>query len=361
MRPSPRSIPPAWADQATTALRRAGAAIRIIASTTPRNLRAELSRLAEVWPRTGGEAPRFEHASPPDHAVTRRSLDALADKLDREGELGALYAAKARELEREAAMCEAAATPAFFAIARQRYARRDGFDDHADVTACVWLEERARDEEPGPETRSDDDRAPSSLVRRIREEIGKRRLPVRVIVEQNLASLAATGDGVVLVAAGKMLARRDTERTVLHEIAGHVAPAFASSSARLGLFSLGTARGSDDQEGRALALERGAGFLDGRRRREIALRHEGARSVEEGLDFVSTARRLLARGAPLADALRITARVHRGGGLGREVVYLPALLRVEDAIAKDPSLDRVLGGGRVAVDAAPALRRWMEG
>jgi hypothetical protein len=41
-------------------------------------------------------------------------------------------------------------------------------------------------------------------------------------------------------------------------------------------------------------------------------------------------------------------------------VYLPALLRVEAALGADPCIDRVLGAGRVAVDAAPALRAWLE-
>jgi hypothetical protein len=57
-------------------------------------------------------------------------------------------------------------------------------------------------------------------------------------------------------------------------------------------------------------------------------------------------------------ALRIGARTHRGGGLGREAVYLPALLRVTAALEADGGLDRVLSAGRVAVDAAPALRAW---
>ena len=74
---------------------------------------------------------------------------------------------------------------------------------------------------------------------------------------------------------------------------------------------------------------------------------------------MTTTRLLLDRGAPLADALRIAARVHRGGGLAREAVYLPALLRVEAALADEAQLDEVLGAGRVSVDAASALRGWV--
>ena len=75
----------------------------------------------------------------------------------------------------------------------------------------------------------------------------------------------------------------------------------AFDRAKLGIFRIGTARGSDDQEGRALALEKAAGLFDGHRRREIALRHAAARAVEDRADFVATARLLLDRAAALCE------------------------------------------------------------
>jgi hypothetical protein len=145
---------------------------------------------------------------------------------------------------------------------------------------------------------------------------------------------------------------------VLHEIEGHAAPAQRAKALPLSIFAVGTAWGSDDQEGRALALERRAGFLDAGRMRELALRHVAARAVEQGAELAEVARLLFDRGADVPVALRIAARVSRGGGLAREAVYLPALLRVEAAIKADPELDAVLSSGRVAVPAAEALRAW---
>lgn len=374
-RPAPaEGACPRWSLRATAALADAGARVRVIAANTPVNLRRELHRLERAWRAAGPSAPRFRYEAPTDHGGLRAVLDLVGRELDTHGELGEIYAARARELSDDAALCETAGTPGLWAAARRRYARRDRFDAAADTTADVWLSESLSEvlfepathspSEPAPgdapPVRSDDERSPASLVSRLRQEIGRRRLPLRVIVKDNLASLAATGDGFVQVVAGRALTRKDVERTVLHEIAGHVEPRILASSARLGIFAVGTARGSDDQEGRALGLERAAGFLDLGRRREIALRHLAARAVEARADFVSTARLLLDRGAPLDAALRITARAHRGGGLGREAVYLPALLRVEAALAADAGLDRVLGAGRIAVDAAPALRAWMD-
>ena len=124
-------------------------------------------------------------------------------------------------------------------------------------------------------------------------------------------------------------------------------------------FAIGTARGTHDQEGRALWLERDAGFLDYGRRRELALRRLAARAVEARADFVATVRLLCARGAALALALRVAARVHRGGGLGREAVYVPALLRVEDAMARDRGMDGVMRVGRVSVESVGVLVEWI--
>jgi hypothetical protein len=335
--------------------------VRVIAANTPLNLCEELARLGHAFAAGEPESPSFTYERVADCAGIRAALETLATQLEERGALGELYAARALELGREAALCDEAGRPGLWAAARQRYARRDAFDEEADAVALAWLDDPAPADEPEEElSRSDDERAPGSLISRMRAEIGRRRLPLRVVVKENLASLAATGDGFVQVVAGRLLGRRDVERTVLHELAGHAEPRFRASALPLGLFALGTAHGADDQEGHALFLERAQGFLDHARRREIALRHVAARAVEARADFVATARRLLGRGAPLSTALRIAARVHRGGGLGREAVYLPALLRVSAAIAADRTVGEVLRCGRVSVDAAPALHAWID-
>jgi hypothetical protein len=41
------------------------------------------------------------------------------------------------------------------------------------------------------------------------------------------------------------------------------------------------------------------------------------------------------------------------------VIYLPALLRVEAALAASPALDHVLASGRVGVDDAHVLADWV--
>ncbi|AUX41895.1 hypothetical protein SOCE26_033200 [Sorangium cellulosum] len=350
---------PAWVPDADRLLGAAARRIRVVGANTPVNLGEELARLADVWERSGAEAPRFTYAPAQDHGELRRAMETAAERLERQGELGAVYAGRAREIAADAAVCEAAGGPGCWAAARRRYAARDGFDERADALAATWLEEPAGAAAgEGERVRSDDERASGSLVSRMRREIGAQRLPLRVVIA-DIAPLAATGDGVIQVARGRMLTRDDVERTVLHEIEGHAAPSVRAAALPLGIFAIGTAHGGDDQEGWALARERAAGYLTGLRRIELGLRHLAARSVERGAGFVETVRLLEARGARSArDALRIAARVHRGGGLAREVVYLPALLRVEAMLQTQPALGQVLASGRVAVGAAASLSSW---
>ncbi|WP_438029411.1 tyrosine/phenylalanine carboxypeptidase domain-containing protein [Sorangium sp. So ce233] len=361
-RAAEQPAPPAWVPDADRLLGAAARRIRVVGASTPVNLVEELARLAAAWGRSGAEVPRFTYAPAQDHSDVRRAMETAAERLAEQGELGAVYAGRARELAAEAAICEAAGGAGCWAAARLRYAARDAFDEQADVLAAAWAEEEAgaaaREE---ARVRSDDARSPGSLVSRMRREIGARRLPLRVVIA-DIAPLAATGDGVIQVARGRMLTRDDVERTVLHEIEGHAAPGVRAAALPLGIFAIGTANGGDDQEGWALARERAAGYLVGARRSELGLRHLAARSVERGAGFVETARLLEARGArSTADALRIAARVHRGGGLAREVVYLPALLRVEALLLAQPALGQVLASGRVSVSAAASLASWAQG
>jgi len=349
---------PAWVFPAEKTLREASHRVRMIAATTPIDLAGHLEHLHQQWQAGRQIAPQFDYPPRQDRSEIINHFHHLAEALEREGPLGGIYANRAREIAMEAAVCSAVGTPALRVFARQRFCRRDQFDAAADVLARSWIDEPFSPSSSESETlvRSDDPRDPRSLLLRLREEMGRRKIPFRVVVARDSSALAATGDAFVQIAQHRLMSLEDVERTVLHEIEGHVLPRCRANTQNLGIFALGTRYGVDDQEGRALCLERRAGYLSQPRRRELAFRHTAARMLEEGAEFVEIARGLLERGALLADALRMTARICRGGGLGREVVYLPAFLRVDAALGNDPTIDDVLGAGRVAIEAAEVLR-----
>ena len=142
------------------------------------------------------------------------------------------------------------------------------------------------------------------------------------------------------------------------ELFGHAKGAFTgAASERLGLFALGTAGGSDDQEGRALLLEEQSGTLDARRRAALGRRHAAARALRQGASWVETVELLVELGSALSDAIDLASRVHRGGGLGREIIYLPALARVQAAVELEPWLLSWFERGRISVAAARELAR----
>src|SRR6187401_794720 len=161
---------PRWVERANHALAAAAQRLRVIAANTPRNLREELDRLHPLWMRGDAPAPRFVYEPPLDYEELRRALAGSSVDLEREGELGAIYAARARELAFEASLCEEAGKPGLWAAARRRYPRRDHFDAHADQLAEAWLKDvlAGAEEDAEATVRSDDERNPASLLVRLR-------------------------------------------------------------------------------------------------------------------------------------------------------------------------------------------------
>lgn len=349
---------PRWEPEARALLAAASRRITLIGALTPTNLARELGALSRDWGRGNERAPRFRYGDQRPAEPLQRALDRADRALRRRGPLGRLYAARARELATELALCTARQPARFATLASRRFPRRDHFDEEADRLAAAWRSAPAPRGERGV-LPSDDQADPRSLLRQLHAETSRLGLAMAVRPADGLAALAATGDGGIYVSRGRRLSPSDVRRTVLHEVHGHALPRQRGRRARLGLFEVGTAFGTDDQEGRALLLEQEAGLLVGPRRLELSLRHQAARSAAAGASFVETTRALAHPAVGLADRLRIAARAHRGAGLGRERVYLPALLRVRELRRSDPGLDAVLAGGTISVDAAAELRAWL--
>jgi hypothetical protein len=350
---------PSWEPAARALLAEASRRVPLLGWLTPDNLASELHELCRDWERGNERAPRFRYRPVRLGDDLQPRLQTAAKHWADRGVLGELYAGRARELLLEIGLGLATERAAFVQATKRRFGRRDRFDDDADDLSRTWLAQLPPTAPPAT-VRSDDESDPGSLLRRLRTEVKREGLAVEVKASAGLAALAATGQGVIYVVADRQLAEVDVTRTVLHEVHGHALPRARGARARLGLFEVGTAHGRDDQEGRALALEDAAGLLDGGRRLELGLRHAAARSVEAGAPFVDTARALAPYPVPLFDRLRIASRTHRGWGLARERVYLPAYLRVLAARTADPAVDEILARGQVAVETATRLRDWSD-
>jgi hypothetical protein len=335
-----------------------------LAAATPRAglTRGELVRAFESGaPRDPGWT--YAPLDPAGAASRAAALDSLADALETRDPLplARVYMARARELAVESLLAAEVGGTGFAARARARFA-----DDETASTASCLAAEWIRDPEPAPVAdATSDGPEPGSLASRMREEVGRRRLPFRVVVADDLAPLAATGHRTVWIAAGRAISSADVARTLLHEMEAHVMPRVRASAIELGIFAIGTARGADDQEGLALILEERHGFLRGARHRELALRHRAIEAMDAGGTFVEVVRTLVARdGASIAGAVAAAERAFRGSagetaGLGRERVYLAGYARLGAKLREAPEDERVIESGQVAVDAVEALRGYV--
>jgi Domain of unknown function (DUF1704) len=333
-------------------LRRAEAEIRLIDRAQPSNAVAEREALIVDYGSGRQRAPSFEYAAPPALGKLRAALSAAARAIGGLGALGAAYGARALELECEAEAAERIGTAEFAVSCARRYPVESSPDaDAADAWAARWI--RAANDARTVLHRSDDRADPESLICAL--ERAAEGLPVRVQV-RNQAAAASVGDGFVGVRAGLWHSRDTVTRIVLHEIEGHVRPRVLAQREALGLFRVGAAKSSDDEEGRALLLERGAGVLEGARRRELARRHLAARAVRSGASFQEIVKQLLGLGQDITSAVEAACRALRGGGLAREYVYLVSLARVTRAFEAEPELEGYFEHGRVSVDAARACR-----
>ncbi len=335
----------------------------MLAVLTPLDARRERERLVGDL-RAGRQAtPRWTYARA-DHDDLRRALDSAERVLASERAIGvaALYLSRVRELILEAAVCAAAGTADLARLAARRFAAANDADTRAASALCaLWLTETAS--VCGGPAQMSDAATPDSLLSLMRAAVGKAGLPFQVVQAPSLASLAATGERAIYVATGRLVTQRDAERTVLHEIEGHAWPRARALQARSLLFRVGTARGSDDQEGRALLLEERAGWLGANRRRQLAARHRAVEAMQDGGSFADVAFTLArVHGFDEAEAVLAAERAFRGSdgsrpGLGRERVYLESLVRVRAHLARHPDDERVLSSGQVAVDSVRQLRR----
>lgn len=350
-----QSLRSAWhaIDQA---LVRAVRSVSLIARVTPINAVAERARLVSAVERGETPSPRWEYERRPgDPTRTLAEVARLTDASLPEPWKN-LYLARIEELALEARVAGAIGTAALGRHARARFGDAGG---KVQASAEAWLTLAPRDDADDERVESDS-ADPRSLASRMRERVRELGLAFDVIPHPPLSALAATGETAIYVATGRMLTAAAVERTVMHETLAHAAPRQRAKTAPIALFSAGTARGFDDQEGLALYLERRDGHFTSARKRDLGARHAAATWMREGADFGEVVRRLTQSGVEARAAVLVSERVFRGSdgtmeGLGREAIYLPALSRVARAVARDERALLWLQEGQVSTSAARAL------
>ncbi len=155
-----------------------------------------------------------------------------------------------------------------------------------------------------------------------------------------------------MVSAGNLLVGRNmsipadrVEALIQHEVGTHVVTYWNGRAQPFRLLASGLARHDELQEGLAVFAEYLVGGLTPARLRTLAARVVAARAVADGAEFIDTYR-LLVEDVGLASrpAFMMAMRVHRGGGLVKDAVYLRGLQGVVDYLHQGGRLDTLLVG-----------------
>lgn len=324
---------------------------------------AERARLIAALERGEALEARFKHVRKAVQPGAFRALDEL--RRQTEALPGApLYAKRLDELELDLALLSAIGQPR---LVRPLSARRFGDGGTLAPTAegPVPLRQAARvllDRLPtGSEPASVDavggEDSLGALVHELARKVG---LSVEVRVEPRLSAGAAAGERTVFVAA-RRFGRMEARRLAVHEVLGHLVSADNARKQPLRLLEHGTAGAFVDQEGLALWGEEQAGLLDGSRLRTLAARVIASDMMHRGASFAECSRSLLRdEGFGAQEAVVITERAYRGGGVARDSCYLLGWLRVHDALERGTASADELRMGRVSLDALPELRALAE-
>jgi uncharacterized protein (TIGR02421 family) len=343
-------------------LREVSEAATRLPSLVARGGREERARLVEAHRLGRRFVPSWSTPADPVAPAVRHAL-AHARRLVGEGPLGALYQARLDELELELDLRDALGSPRTVrALARRRWptgGARPFATGGATLreVADVLLDEVAPDEE---ERASVPAAGPGSLQELVLGLAALAGLTIKVSIEPGLVARAAAGERTVFL-ADTLFGEREARRLAVHEVLGHLVAAANARSQPLALLSVGTAGAFEDQEGLALCLEELAGLLDARRVRTFAARVLATDAVHEGADPNDVVTLLVGeRGMSVDDAIAITERSFRGGGLTRDASYLFGWMRVRRALRRGDTTIDELRWGKVALDALPALRALRE-
>jgi hypothetical protein len=337
------------------------AARQLLSVACPDNGASERIRLRDELLRGEQPQPQWEPVAARSVKDGFRLIDQIRRELD-DLPGAALYAAKLDELELDLALLDAIGDARRMRpIVRRRF---PSGDDLAPVgsrhrrLSQIADELLARTPQP-PEARvvpalgHADDHSLTRLMMRTALAAG---VDVSVRVEPRLAAGAATGERTVFI-ADRLFGEHEALRLAVHEVLGHLTTAANGRAQPFRLLEWGTAGSFTDQEGLAICLEEGYGLLDAPRLRTLAGRVVATDRARAESSFGECARHLhLSLGFSADEAITISERAYRGGGLARDASYLLGYLRVRSALEqKHATLDE-LRLGRVSLDALPTVR-----
>ena len=159
-------------------------------------------------------------------------------------------------------------------------------------------------------------------------------------IRDDLPAGLMVSNGRLLISRNTHMAKNRVEALLSHEVGVHLLTYFNGSGHGLRLFRSGLASYEGTQEGLAVLAEFLVGGMNVARLRLLAGRVLAVAGMLDGAEFVETFR-LLSKEHGFSDssAFGVALRVHRGGGLAKDAIYLRGLLEILAHLEAGGSLD----------------------
>ncbi len=161
-----------------------------------------------------------------------------------------------------------------------------------------------------------------------------------IAIRDDLPAGLMVSNGRLLISRNTKMARDRVEALLSHEVGVHLLTYFNGSGHGLKLFRSGLGGYEGTQEGLAVLAEFLAGGMTMARLRLLAGRVVAVDAMLGGAGFVETFR-LLNKDFGFTDssAFGVALRVHRGGGLAKDAIYLRGLLEILSHLKSGGSLE----------------------
>ncbi len=353
--PRKKSTPLSAAAEVDDGLQEVGAAFDFLIYVTPTNVAEQWRRFTES---DSSASPAFEYRPLPfDPSLLKRMLFNLPIEEVDEPMLKRVFIEKRDELERQITLLQDRGQKKFKEGAVQLYGRPP-----EDLVVLAEAVLQLTGDLGGPRER---DVTADILAERARAEIrGYREVhpsfDARVEVSEEVLAGVMVSNNVLLVSKTACFHVDRVDALLQHEIGTHLVTFFNGQAQPLQIFHAGLAAYEPLQEGLAVIAEWVTGGLEPRRLRTLAARVVAVDAMCRGSEFAETYRLLTERWAFAASAaFQISARVHRGGGLPKDAVYLGGLNDLIRHLSKSSDW-RPLFVGKIALAHVPLVERLLD-
>ncbi len=172
----------------------------------------------------------------------------------------------------------------------------------------------------------------------------------QVEVSKDLMAIIVYSEKIIKIPAHRKYSKLDIERLKIHEIGVHALRFANGHHQPLKILASGLKNYLETEEGLAVWAESISGTLDPKNMKTYAGRVIAVDSVYNNLDFKTTFERLMDHSCfSSEEAFTLTARVFRGGGYLKDLIYLRGFLKVQDYFQSGGSL-KTLYAGKISLE-----------